>query len=542
MNAQEQLRLTIDEERARLRADIPASREGAILVLLRLIDRLPPVSRPEIQADLVSGRHFAELGANLALQLCLEAPDDAAPIPDGAGNGLDDWARHFLEACARLAKAELVLAHAETGFMRLVANDDGTFAAWIATKRTPASWRERADIDWWAAWLARRHAGEIRAIETERAAASSKAVPEGHYWRLANVYLEMMAYQLGYPLDTEIGGYAIRTYRDVLAALLARALRARNQGAEAEPQSQPALIAALAADLALAPEAIGNALAGFTLDRENAAYHAAVPGFALAPLVRVAPNRLAWSLRGLTTEPFFFLTRELRRRDAQQYHNSAHLREGVFRDDLYRLLADKRFVTSAGRIVLRRDAGDARTDVDAAVFDRKSGALALFELKSQDPFARSTAELVRQRDNVLYANRQIGGMLDWLKRQGADEILNRVDRRTAKTFRVQKVYPFVLGRYLAHFHDGPQPDRRAAWGTWPQLLRLRDGHPFASGEANPLGSLFTQLTNDAPIVQPPEDQPPREITMGAARIIIYPSYAAFRVATTCDAGKESRAS
>jgi len=37
------------------------------------------------------------------------------------------------------------------------------------------------------------------------------------------------------------------------------------------------------------------------------------------------------------------------------------------------------------------------------VFDRKTGTLGFFELKSQDPFARSTAELVRQRDNVLYA-------------------------------------------------------------------------------------------------------------------------------------------
>ena len=108
--------------------------------------------------------------------------------------------------------------------------------------------------------------------------------------------------------------------------------------------------------------------------------------------------------------------------------------------------------------------GDVRTDIDAVVFDRKTGTLGFFELKSQDPFARSTAELARQRDNVLYANRQISGVLAWLKRHGPDALLGRVDSRTAKTFRVQKVYPFVLGRYLAHFSDGPEPDRRAAWG------------------------------------------------------------------------------
>jgi hypothetical protein len=34
---------------------------------------------------------------------------------------------------------------------------------------------------------------------------------------------------------------------------------------------------------------------------------------------------------------------------------------------------------------------DVRTDIDAVVFDRKSGTLGIFELKSQDPFARSSA-------------------------------------------------------------------------------------------------------------------------------------------------------
>ena len=30
---------------------------------------------------------------------------------------------------------------------------------------------------------------------------------------------------------------------------------------------------------------------------------------------------------------------------------------------------------------------------------------------------------------------------------------------------------------IADYLDGPEPDRRAAWGTWPQVLRLLDGQP-----------------------------------------------------------------
>src|SRR3954449_5854990 len=89
--------------------------------------------------------------------------------------------------------------------------------------------------------------------------------------------------------------------------------------------------------------------------------------------------------------------------------------------------------------------------------------------------------------------------------------------------RVHKVYPFVLGRYLAHFSDGPEPDRRAAWGTWPQILRLLDGQPFPAGDANPLASLFTRLTNDVPLIRPPAVDAPCEIAIGAARLTVHPS-------------------
>jgi hypothetical protein len=539
MSAQERLRQAIDQQESRLRADIPLDRQGAILALVRAQDRLPSSHAIEPRPDLVTGRRFTDLGGNKALQLCLESTGGDSPTPSpSSSNGLDGWAERFLQECGRLAEAELVLAHSESGFMRLVDDGSGTFDAWIATKRTPASWRERADFDWWAAWLAARQEPELHALRSELT--NNEPRVDALYRRLANVRLDMMAYQLGYPPGVAICGCTVQTYRDVLGQLIALALQARDHGDVPAPQSQEGLVTALASALGADPTVIGQAIASFTLDRTNAAYHAAVPGVAPAPLVRIDQNQLVWSLHGLTTQPLLFLTRELRRRDAPQYHNVAHLREPVFRQDLYALFPDKRFVTSAGRIALRRADGDVRTDVDAAVFDRKSGALGLFELKSQDPFARSTAELARQRDNVLYANRQISGVLDWLYRHGPDALLARFDSRTAKTFRVQKVYPFVLGRYLAHFSDGPEPDRRAAWGTWPQLLRLRDGQQFQASDGSPLATIFTRLMNDVPLVRPPVDLPSREIVIGAARLIVHPSYAAFQASAADGRGSRQR--
>jgi hypothetical protein len=538
MNVQERLRQAIDRRQSNLRASVPSDRQAAILALIRIQDRLPDWSGIEPPPDIVTGRRRANLGGNKALQLFFEsASDDALPAAATSGDGLGGWAERFLEECGRLAEAEIILSHCETGFMRIVDDGHGTFDAWIATKRPPTSWREREDIDWWASWLAKRYEPELRALRSERSGSeSSDPGDDASYRRLANVHLKMMAYQLGFPPDAVIGNCAVRTYLDALGQLVAWALEAHDRGEEAAPRSEQHLIAALASTLAVDPAVIGRAVAAFTLNRENVAYHAAVSGVAAAPLVRLTPGQLLWSYHGLTSEPVFFLIRELKRRSAQEYHNTAYLRERVFRQDLYALFQDKRFVTSAGRIELRRESGDVRTDVDAVIFDRKTGTLAFFELKSQDPFARSTAELARQRDNVLYANRQISGMLDWLNRHGPNALLNRVDARTAKLFRVQKVYPFVLGRYLAHFTGGPDPDRRAAWGTWPQLLRLVDGQPFRASDANPIASLFTRLANDVPLIRPPADDAPREFAIGADRLIIHPSYAAFQASAAVRCG------
>ncbi len=105
---------------------------------------------------------------------------------------------------------------------------------------------------------------------------------------------------------------------------------------------------------------------------------------------------------------------------------------------------------------------------------------------------------------------------------------------------MQKVYPFVLGRYLAHFSDGPEPDRRAAWGTWPQLLRLLDGQPLRATDANPLASLFTRLTKDVPDIHPSADSPPREIAIGTGRLFVHPSYAAFQMSGAGERESRSR--
>lgn len=502
MGAEDGFRQLIERRTAELRESIPADREAAVRAIVRAQEGIP---RADPAPDIITGRQVPNLGGNRALQLSLTR--------EGSGHTRNHataaWAQWFLAQCDRLAEAEIVLTHCETGFMQLADSGEGAFDAWITTKLSPATWQEREGIDWWAKRL------ESRSEPLDDPASRVAAI----------------AYQLAWPPDAVIGGRTAREWRDILIALLGVVQASRDQGKVAEVVSMSELASIVARTLDASVDDIEDALSAFTVSEESAHWHAAVPGVAAAPLIRTGPGRIVPSWYGLTTEPLLFLTRELRRRDPEGYHNAAHLREAAFRQDLYGLFADKRFVTSENRLRLRQDAGHLRTDIDAAIFDRKTGTLGLFELKSQDPFARSAAALARQRENLLYANRQISGVLDWIRRNGADEILKRLDPRAARTFRAHKVYPFVLARYLGPVGDGTQPDPRAAWGTWPQMMRILDAHPIDARDANPIASLHNRMGYGKPPTHDAAALGSRTIDLGEGRITVHPSYAVFQAGT-----------
>ena len=504
-----------------LRATVPSDRATALFALLSLgeddpfdaapLDRVPP-------------------GWNLALHRCIEralAPGSAndQPLPRA-------WATAFLAACDRIARAAAALDEGSTGHRRFEQHGPRHFAAWRTGAAPSTEERERADFDWWSTHLALRANAAAPPLPPD-AAADAPAAEEA-YRDFGRAYIARFACQHSYPPDAAIGGTTFARCGDILALLIGWLRREHDRrvaiagGCAPIVQDETALIAALASALAAEPAAIGEALRHFTLDEDNSAYHGASPSRAAPPLIRLPGGRIAWSSRGLLGTPWLFLASELRRRHGREYNNRAHLREAVFRHDLYRLFGDKRFVRSPDRVELRL-AGQPRTDLDALVFDRKTGTLGIFELKAQDPFARSPAERQYQRDNFFHANHQISTIARWIQRQGADNLLARFDARTAKQFRVQKVHLFVFGRYLARFSGDPAPDRRAAWGSWAEVLRLTDDTPFEATARNPLSTLFARLRDPASrraVLDVDSDT----IRLDGLRLDLYRSFAAYKAA------------
>lgn len=515
---------------AAVAATLPPGRVRTLRALLRAGETLMLADDPA---------QAARPGWNLALRFCLERQDDEDDEGDDSAV-LAAWAARFLADCDQLARASLTLAECASGHLHLQQRAPRTFVAWATSRRLSTEQRERADFDWWSAHLTRQAAPRLAALRQEGAPLPASArytasdpAAERYYRQLGQAHAARFACQHSYPADAAIGGATIGQYTDILALLIGwlyreRDYRAPDDDRSPAPQDERAIVAALAAALDADPAAIGRALQPLILDRDNAAYHSALPSRAAPPLIRLDAGRVVPSARGLRDAPLLFLTRELRRRHAQEYHNRAHLREGVFRQNLYRLFSDKRFVLSAGRVELKRS-GEARTDLDALIFDRKTGTLGVFELKAQDPFARSVEERQRQRDNFFHANRQVAAILEWVQRYGPDDLLARFDERAAKRFHVQKIHVVVLGRYLAHFAGGPEPDRRAAWGSWPQVLQIVGDGLFDPDSRNPLGTLFVRL-HDATPPSAPTNADSQEIAVGDFHLRVFPSFAAMRAA------------
>jgi hypothetical protein len=566
LSKQEHLRHLIAEQQERLRQTFPAERGRALAALTRARDwRFLQSQEPLHAAPAGAPLHHPSLfasGWQKALQVCLgaaaESSFNSSFVPSST---LDARADQILLECDRLSAGEQVLAYCKTGFMRMgQGGQEQHFSVWIASKKMPTEWREREDLTWWTNTLATTYERERQNLALEKAALQPQLdafasqwsadapvyrttpVLDDYYRRLGRLWVKCMACHLLYPAQTLIGDCTIERYGNVLAVLIGWALKHLDlcracvvqhpsyglRVLLAPPQDAAALIEALSATLRADRAAIGHAIDAYSLSQENVSYHCAGAGLPAPPLLWLDERQLVWSVAGLLSEPFLFLTRELKRRHSYEYHEASHAREAVFRQDLYALFADKRFVRSPNRIELKGAQGDLTTDVDALIFDRKTGALALFELKAQDLFAYSPQERLRQRDYFYSAGKQVLAHVQWLNRNGANALLARLDPQQVKRLKVQKTYIFVLGRYLAHFFDGPAFDRRAAWGTWPQVLRLVNTAAFGAEDAHPIQSLYDKLTKDTPLALSNPVFDVQEIPIGASTVYGYPDFQSYK--------------
>lgn len=163
--------------------------------------------------------------------------------------------------------------------------------------------------------------------------------------------------------------------------------------------------------------------------------------------------------------PFPWMNRKLQRMFRPDWDRAVNLREAAFRDDVRALFPEPQpYPLREGRRML--------TDIDAAIFDRNTGSLALFQLKWQDSFETSMRERASRQNNL---NREGNEWVEVVSTyctglSGAERAL-RLGLPEEFAANAKAMHLFVLTRNGARFSGGEAQDNRAAWFSWFDLLR-----------------------------------------------------------------------
>lgn len=173
--------------------------------------------------------------------------------------------------------------------------------------------------------------------------------------------------------------------------------------------------------------------------------------------------------------PFPWMNRKLQRMFRPDWDRAVNLREAAFRDDLRELFPEPRFFMPQKPHPLR-DGRRMLTDIDATIFDRNTGTLAVFQLKWQDSFEASLRERASRQNNLTReGNEWVEVVSTYCTGLGSAERALRLGLPEELASNAKAMRLFVLARNGARFSGGEAQDNRAAWFSWFDLLRQCHG-------------------------------------------------------------------
>ncbi|WEO64063.1 hypothetical protein [Rhizobium rhizogenes] len=190
---------------------------------------------------------------------------------------------------------------------------------------------------------------------------------------------------------------------------------------------------------------------------------------------------------GGLNNPFPWVNRKLQRTFRSDWDRAVNLRESAFRDDLRALFPEPRFFMPSKPRRLRAG-GRVLTDIDAAIFDRNTGTLAVFQIKWQDSFENSLTERASRQSNLVKeGNAWIEIVSNYCAGLGGDEQALQLGLPKDMASSAKAMCLFVLTRNGAKFSGGEAQDNRAAWLSWFDLLKR--SHTLKPGK-DPLMELW----------------------------------------------------
>lgn len=177
----------------------------------------------------------------------------------------------------------------------------------------------------------------------------------------------------------------------------------------------------------------------------------------------------------IVRNPLLTISQILEYRNPNFRNDISLYREEWLRNNLYAMFSGSRYKNVAGNTNLKTG-NKVDTDIDAAIFDRMTGELALFQIKWQDFFFNDISKLKSRASNLTK------GLDDWtlkvnkwIASNGLKKLLQTLRINSTEGSPISKVYLFAISKNAARMKGyGHQTTvENLAIANWPQFARNR---------------------------------------------------------------------
>lgn len=496
-------------------------RRLALLEICRAVDSIV-ISAGHQQDEVVE---LCRQGANKAIGLFLDESCKRQRTPVFPSNDQTfQWAHSVVQHCGRIATCEKLLDYEQAGLGEfstqreelrfevtpkyagveaLEVEEFESLQGWVTDVRRPLL----DQLDFVRPQVHERMRSLVYRWSDHYIGYAASPEVDAYYHQMGLLAAERMAGQDAFDDASSFGGLRFGFYKAAVSTLVGWTIKHINfalllaekysdlrlQNLVTVTADIEKVISSLASALELTTDEAWQALSVLEVNIRNAK-ELCINGHAPPPLIRAAAEQFVTPISGFLIEPFQCMLRNLRAKFRQDWDRHVNEREALFREDLYRLFPQSWLVKIPKNVALKKG-GRKVTDVDAVVVDERNGVAGLFQLKWQDGFGHSMRERSAKMRNFY---REVGSWIEAVTEflsGSTQEEINRI-LELPNSSRGFDCRLFIVGRYFAHFSGDTPPDHRAAWGVWPQVVRLtRNNHD----PQNPIESLHSRLIADSPV-------------------------------------------
>ncbi|TYP96063.1 hypothetical protein C7447_11022 [Tenacibaculum adriaticum] len=177
----------------------------------------------------------------------------------------------------------------------------------------------------------------------------------------------------------------------------------------------------------------------------------------------------------INRNPLLTISQILEYRNPNFRNDISLYREEWLRNNLYAMFSGARYKNVVGNINLKTG-NKIDTDIDAAIFDRMTGELALFQIKWQDFFFNDINKLKSRASNLTKGlDDWTLKVNNWITSNGLNKLLQTLRIKSTEGSPISKVYLFAISKNAARMKGyGYQTTvDNLAITNWPQFARNR---------------------------------------------------------------------